>query len=151
LLSHRIAHNKIPLIFLGIGIPAFAEEKAAAALLDLEALVAPQERESRVDHRGPSPRQIAEFEVAISICVVMEEAGQGLRRPLTDVWAGAESEPRPRHTLEAAQRPVGHPRQDLHERALREAPRGLLLLLLLPHLLLPPPQMALVKIAGYSL
>jgi hypothetical protein len=58
--------------------PAFAEEKAAAALFDLEPRVTPQERESRVDHRCPSPGQIAESEVA-AVSVVVEEAGQGLR------------------------------------------------------------------------
>jgi hypothetical protein len=55
LLGRRVAHNKITLIFLGNKFPSFAKKKAATTLFDLESLVSPQERESRVDHRGPSP------------------------------------------------------------------------------------------------
>lgn len=103
-------------------------------MLDREALVAPdQERERRVDRRGPSAGQVVEFEAS---AVLVEESRQGLRRQLADLWVGAEGEPGLGHALEAAERPVGHPRQDLREGPLREAPQRLLLLLVvLPHLL----------------
>lgn len=67
--------------------------------------------------------------------VALEEAGQGLRTLLADLGVGAEGKPGLGHALEAAERAVGYPRQDLDEGAFGEAPQGLLLLsLLLPHL-----------------
>jgi hypothetical protein len=63
--------------------------------------------------------------------VVVEEARKGLRRPPADVPGGAEGKPRLGHTLEAAERPVGHPSKYFDEGALRETRRRLLMLLLL--------------------
>lgn len=112
--------------FVIVVLPAFAEEKSAAALLDLKPIVdLAEERERRVDHRGPSAGQIKE---AGASTIVEEEAGQGLRVPLADVWVGTEGQPWLGHTLESAERPVRHPRQDFDEGPLGEAPQGVLFL-----------------------
>jgi hypothetical protein len=60
--------------------------------------------------------------------VLVEEAGKALRRPLADVGVGAEREPRTGHAREAAERLVGHPRQDLQKGTLGDAHHSLLLL-----------------------
>jgi hypothetical protein len=127
LLGRRIAHNII--CSVPLRIPAAAEEKAAADLLERNVVVArAQERERGVDQRWTSPIQITKIEI---IDVLVEEPRQGLWRPLADVRGGAESKPRLGHALEAAERPVGHSRKDLDEGALGEARRGLLPLHLL--------------------
>jgi hypothetical protein len=95
-----------------------------------------QESEEGVDHRRASPGQIAE-----APRVLVEEAGQGLRTPLADLVVGAEGKPGLGHALEAAERHVGHPRQDLDEWPLGDAPQWLLLLLVLLLLLLTRLQM----------
>jgi hypothetical protein len=61
----------------------------------------------------------------------VEEAGEGLRAPPADLGIGAEGKPPLGHATEAAERPVGHPGQDLDQGVLRQARRGLLLLLVL--------------------
>ena len=92
-----------------------------------------QERERGVDQRQTSSRQITETELVV---VVVEETRKGLRRPLADVLGGAEGKPRLGHALEAAQRPVGHPSEDLDEGTLGDAHRRLPLVLMpLPFLL----------------
>jgi hypothetical protein len=61
----------------------------------------------------------------------VEEAGEGLRAPPADLGIGAEGKPPLGHATEAAERPVGHPGQDLDQGVLRQARRGLLRLLVL--------------------
>jgi len=56
-----------------------------------------------------------------------EDSGQGLGRFLAEIRVGAEGEPGSGHALEPAQRPVGHPREDLDDEVLREAGHALLL------------------------
>lgn len=56
-----------------------------------------------------------------------EESGQGLGRFLAQVGVGAEGEPGSGDALEAAQRPVGHPREDLDGEVIGEAGHALLL------------------------
>jgi hypothetical protein len=97
-----------------------------------------QERERGIDHRRASPRQIVEL---YTILTGVEEAGKGLGTTLADVGVRAEGQPRLGHALEAAERHVGHPREDLDEGPLGEARRSLLLLLLVFLLLLPHLQM----------
>lgn len=61
------------------------------------------------------------------------EAREGVWRTLADVETGAKIKPRLGHALEAAERPVAHPLQDLPEDVVGDVRRGLLLL---PFLLL---------------
>lgn len=122
LLGHRIAHDEIEFVVFRQLSPAFAEEEAGGALLELESMVSPaQERERSIDQRAP-PGQIAEAEVVGQ--AVMEESGEGLRCPLDGFdGVGAELAPLLGDALEAAERPVGQPRQDLDEGALGDALR----------------------------
>jgi hypothetical protein len=130
LLCRGVADDKIiGVSFLWSRFQALAEEKAAAALYKLDVDVAlAQERHRGIDYRGTSPGQIVELE---AIAAEVEEAGEGLRAPLADFGIGAEGKPRLWHALEAAERPVGHPGQDLDQSVLRQARHGLVLLVLM--------------------
>lgn len=101
------------------------EEKTVAALQEQGIPIALQERGRRVNQRAASPGQIEETEASVVVGVVAtgvgEEAGQGLGRFLAEVGVGAEGEPGSGDALEAAQRAVGHPREDVDDEVSGEA------------------------------
>jgi hypothetical protein len=126
LLRRRVANE----VDTRVRIPPSAQEEAIAAVVDDTAPVCGrQERKRGVDHGRASTRQVNEVAAVATIGAqaVKEEAGHGLRAPAADDGVGAEGKPWPGDALEAAQRLVGHPREDFGDEIVGEAGRHWLL------------------------
>lgn len=109
-------------IFILLGVPA--QQKAIGGVNDLDVFTAAgQEGKRGVDHRPASPRHIGEMARFEGLAVgypVVEEAGQGLMCLPAEGRVGAEGEPWFGHALEAAERAVGHPGEDVGDEVLGE-------------------------------